>query len=309
MDRLEVMQAYVRLVELGSFSAVAAELRVQQSTISKWIAALEEELGATLVERTTRQRRVTEAGQLCYDRARELLAGYEDLQASISARGGGDLEGRLRVSVPVVFGRLFVLPLCAAFMERHRRLEVELIFDDRYVKLLEGGFDVAVRVGRPLDSSYRARQLAETDRVLVCAPGYLEGRRRPRRPSDLEAHECLRHSGLDTPAIWQFRRAGKDQRATVRGRFAANNSEAVLELAREGLGVALLARWLVAPSLADGSLVALLRGYRAPPAPIQALLPPSGHLHPRVRAFVEHLAEELPRRVAATPGAGETRSA
>ncbi len=290
MDRLAAMQAFVRLVEVGSFSTVAEELRIKQSTVSKWVAALEEELGTQLVERTTRRQRVTEPGQRFYERARELLAAYEEVSTELQERAP-EPRGRLRVSVPTVFGRLHVVPHLATFMGRHRQLELELVFSDRYVNLVEEGIDVAIRVGLPADSSFRARKLGETRRHLVASPAYLKQHPAPRSPKELRHHACLLHTGLRTGDIWTFRRGSRLVRAPVRGRFSANNSEALLAMARSGHGVALLAEWLVDTDLRGGRLVALLPEYEPPPAPIQALIPPGKHAPPRVRAFIDFLAE------------------
>lgn len=300
MDRLAAMHAFVRLVEVGRFSAVAEELRVKQSTVSKWLAALEEELGAQLVERTTRSQRVTERGRLFYQRAKDMLATYDETAAELASRDG-ELRGRLRINAPVVFGRLFVAPHVARFLRRHRALEIELVLDDRYVNLVEEGFDVAFRTGIPADSTLRARKLAEPPRRLVASPGYVEAASPLRKPADLARHACLLHTGLQTRQTWVFRREGRAYHVPVRGRFSANNSEALLLMARSGLGVALLASWLVDADVRAGRLTVLLPGYELPPAPVQALLPPGRHVHPRVRAFLDHMAAAL---AAALPAGG-----
>ncbi len=292
MDRLAAMHGFVRLVEVGTFSAVAAELRIKQSTVSKWIAALERELGAQLIERTTRSQRVTEPGRLFYQRAKEILAAYEDTAAELHSRDA-ELRGRIRINAPVVFGRLFVVPQVARFLRRHRQLEIEIVFDDRYVNLVEEGFDLAFRTGIPTDSSLRVRKLADPPRRLVASPGYLQSSPPPRAPGDLAEHACLLHTGLQTRQTWVLRRGGKEHAVPVRGRFAANNSDALLVMARSGLGIALLASWLVDGDVRAGRLVTLLPGYELPAAPVQALLPPGRHTHPRVRAFLDHMAEAL----------------
>lgn len=292
MDHVAALRAFVRLVDLGSFTAVAKEQRIKQSTVSKWLAALEDELGVTLIERTTRRRRVTDDGELLYDRAQQILGLYDDVKAELREQSG-ILRGRLRVSVPVVFGRLHVVPHLPVFATRHPELEIELSFDDRYVNLLAGGIDVAIRVGTPEDSTFRARTLASTSRRLVASPGYLERAPELRAPSDLTAHACLLHTGLSSGARWTFRRAGRAHAARVRGRLSANNSEALCTLACEGLGIARLASWLVDGPIAEGRLVPLLPEFELPSAPIQALLSPGRWVHPRVRAFVDHMHEAM----------------
>ncbi|MBH23986.1 MAG: LysR family transcriptional regulator [Myxococcales bacterium] len=291
MDRLTLLHAFVRLVELGTFTAVADEMRVKQSTVSKWIAELEERLGVQLIERTTRTRRVTEAGELFYERARELLSAWESATAEVQEQAP-ELRGRLRVSVPVVFGRLFVVPRVADFLQRHEAIEVELLYSDRYVNLIEERIDVAIRVGLPEDSSLTSRKLAETGRHLVASPEYVARRGAPERPSDLKEHTCLLHTGLSNGDVWSFGLpGGGEERARVRGRIAANNSEALLYMARRGFGVALLATWLVRDALDAGELVELLPNLTRPPAPICALMPPRRFVHPRVRRFIDFMVD------------------
>lgn len=289
MDRLDAMRAFVRLVELGSFTRVAAEMRVKQSTVSKWIGRLEDRLGARLVERTSRTRRITESGRLFYARARSILAAYDATEAELLARAP-TLTGRLRVSAPVVFGQRHIVPLVPGFLEAHPGVELDLALDDRYVRLLEDGFDVAIRVGTPVDSSLRCRTLGRTARHVVAAPAYLARRSTPAAPGDLAAHDALLHSGV---AEWRFERGGRRHPAAVRARFTANSSEALRALAVAGHGLAMLATWLVADDLAAGRLVEVLAGFALPEAPIQALTPPGGPPHPRTVAFVAHVAEGL----------------
>ncbi|ACY14051.1 LysR family transcriptional regulator [Haliangium ochraceum] len=294
MDRLTAMNAFVRVVELGSFSAAAADLRVEQSTVSKWIAALEDELAARLIDRTTRQRRVTEAGQRFYQRAREIATSYAAAAAEV--QDDERPRGRLRVSAPVVFGRLFVVPAAVRFLRRYPEVELDLRMSDRYVDLVEGGFDLAVRVGAPLDSSLRARTLARSRRHLVATPRYLARCGTPERPRQLSVHACLVHSGLAPGSPWVFRRGSRTQRVRVSARFAADNSEALLAMARASLGVAVLADWLVARDLERGRLVSLLPEYELPAAPVQALSAPGRRATPTVRAFADVLADFLAAR-------------
>ncbi len=306
MDRIDAMNAFVRVVDTGSFSRAAEALRIEQSTVSKRVAALEEELGRTLIQRTTRQQQVTDAGRLFYARAVELLALYDATTTELTRDTA--LSGHLTASVPVVFGQRFVVPFVARFLKRHPEIDLELRFSDRYVNLLDDNVDVAIRVGTPADSSFRARTIAEAGRVLVASPGYLARRGTPKRPEQLADHACLRHTGLPA-STWTFERRGAPVRARVHGRFTADHSEALLALARAGFGLALLADWLVAEDVKKGRLVALFGAkgspYRTTPAPVQAVFPPTrsgaprAAVHPRVRAFVDALAEHL---AAALPG-------
>lgn len=306
MDRLAAMQAYVRVVEVGSFTAVARELGTKQSTVSKWIAEPEEELGVTLVERTTRRRRVTEAGELFYDRAREILATWDDVAVALQ-RNATVLEGRIRMSLPVVFGRLFVVPALPAFLERHPGIELELVFTDRYLDLLTDRIDVAVRVGVPADSSFRSKLLARSQRHVVASPAYLHRHGSPTAPTELADHACLFHSGLSTPEVWTFERGEARHRVAVRGRFSANNSEALMTAAVAGQGIGMLAAWLVEEHVRSGELVVLFPTWDLPPAPVQAVMPPSGQPHRRVAALVEHLRQALSQDLSASHHQGRMR--
>ncbi|MEM6531701.1 MAG: LysR family transcriptional regulator [Myxococcota bacterium] len=290
MDRLTALDAFVRLNELGSFSAVARDLRVRQSTVSKWIAELERSLGVELVQRSTRSLRITVAGEQLLGDARELLTAYAGIVDRLGRRA---LAGRMRVSVPVVFGRLFVIDQVDAFLATHPELEIELQFADRYVNLIEENVDLAIRVGTPVDSNYRSHALGTTRRHLVASPYYLRQSGEIRTPIDLKNHQCLSHSGLVSGEIWRFKLSDKETVVNVRGRFVANNSEALLTMALRGHGIALLADWLVHDALASGDLVSILNQYDLPPAPIRALTAPTRFPSQRASAFIEHLKRSM----------------
>lgn len=300
MDRLDALRLFSRLAERGSFSAAARELKVKQSTASKWVAELESALGTTLVERTTRSVRITESGQRLLVRARDVLVAFDELSAEFEQRAPAP-RGHVRMTIPVVFGRLFVVPAVGDFLKRYPDVNAELVFNDRYVNLVDEGFDLAIRVGLPTDTTARGRKIAESVRVLVGAPAYLKTQGKPRTPDDLRQHECLVHGDVSTPVTWRF---GKDTEKSapipVRGRFAANNSEAVAQMARKGLGLALLADWLVAEDIRRGRLVPLLREYAAPPAPVYALTPPGRFPSTTVRVLSDHLAEAIPAHLSAS---------
>jgi len=304
MDRLTTLRAYSRLVELESFSRVAKELRVKQSTVSKWIAALEEDLGVRLVDRTTRSFHVTEAGNRFYQRASAIVSDYEDAVGEVREEASA-LRGRIRMSVPVVFGQRFIVPAITRFLVEHEHIELELVFGDRYVNLVEEGFDLVIRVGIPVDSALRSHTLGEGRRYLVAAPSYLERYGTPSDPRDLENHQCLIHTERSTWVAWSFKRGKKSQQVRASGRVSANHSESTLYMARAGLGVALLASWFVEPDLRSGRLVALLPSHALPLAPVRALTPPGKLLASRVRVLIEHIREDLGFTLARTSPAPE----
>ncbi|NOU30698.1 MAG: LysR family transcriptional regulator [Polyangiaceae bacterium] len=290
LDRLDALRLFVRLRERGSFSAAARDLRIKQSTASKWVAELEEELGVGLVERTTRAIRITEAGQRFARRAVEILDAVDETTRELSDLGEREPSGRVRVSAPVVYGRLFVAPLMAKFLKHHPRVEAELVLSDRYVNLVEEGFDLAIRVGVPADTSARGRKLADSARRLVASPAYVEKHGAPKTPKELERHPCLTHSEAFAGAIWRFRLGpGREVPVAVRGPLSSNNSDVALEMARRGLGIALLADWLVAADLRANKLVELLPDHQAPPAPVFAVTPASRFVAAPVRALLDAL--------------------
>ncbi len=296
MDKLERLRAFVRLVERGSFSAVAAELGVGQSTVSKWLASLEDELDARLLDRTTRSHRVTEAGERLYPRARAAVAAY-DAALSDDDPGASAWTGRIRLSLPVVFGRMHLVPIVVDFLRAHPGLHLDMSFADHYVNLVEQGFDAAVRVGATVDSSLRSHALGDCARRLVAAPGYLADAGMPRRPDDLTAHECLVHVDGSASTTWRLTKAGGTSRVRVGGRVRASNSAVTRQLALDGFGIAMLASWLVDADLATGRLVQVLPSYRPPRAPIRALTAPGRHLPRHTRALLDALREGLARRL------------
>lgn len=286
MDRLALLQGFVRVVELGSITAAAHDARVTQSTMSKRLAALERELGTPLVDRSTRRMRLTDAGRVLAEHAGELLDGWEATVAAVREEVPR-LAGRLRISLPAVFGTRHVVPLLGSFLDAHPEIEAELLFADRYVDLLGEDVHVAIRVGASVPSTLRARRLGGTPRRLVASPRYLAARGTPRTPRDLRDHRALLHTSASswTITLWDI-----TSRVPLASALRADNSEAIRQLAVQGQGIAMLAAWLVDEDLARGDLVAVLPDAVLPPAPIRALLPPSRTVPQRVTALLDHLA-------------------
>jgi DNA-binding transcriptional LysR family regulator len=181
MDRIDAMRLFVRLAERGTFSAAAKDLKIKQSTASKWVAGLEAQLDVALVERTTRSLHLTDAGRRFLTHSAQVLAAFDEMTRELREQTP-EPSGRVRLSVPVVFGRLFVVPPVAEFLHKHPKVDVELRFDDRYVNLVDERFDLAVRVGVPTDTSARGRKLADGRRHLVASSAYLNAHGRPQAP-------------------------------------------------------------------------------------------------------------------------------
>lgn len=285
MDLLHAMEVLVRVVETGSFSAAARDLRMGQPAVSKVVSALEDRLQVRLLVRTTRHLHPTEAGQAFYERARRVLS--EAREAETAARGlGKGLDGRLRISVPVTFARLHIVPKIGAFLDAHPNLSVEFVMDDRFVNLLEENIDVALRGGELSDSSLTARKLATCDRYVVASPAYLSRMGIPSAPKDLLDHTAIVYTQGLVAEEWQFRRGDTDTSIRIPTRISFSAAEGVREAVIAGLGVAISPRWVMEPELASGSVVPVLTDWKLPSADLWALYP-SGRLPTaKARAFV-----------------------
>ncbi len=303
MDRLLGMQTFVRVVEAGSFSAVAREQQSTQSAVSKQIAALEKVLGARLLARTTRSLALTEEGERYFEQARRLVAEIAEAESTLRA-GEQHLQGWLRVASAGVFGRLKLLPLVQSFLASHPGVKIDLRLADGFIDLVEQGIDVAVRIGELADSSLIARRVGTTRRAVVASRAYLRslpaGLTPPREPQDLLAHNCLVYSELHTRNAWTFvagpgaaAEPGAERTVRVGGNFVSNSSEAVREAVRSGLGIFNSPTWLFEDEIASGELAALLPDWTATELPIHLVSPPQRRHSAKVKAFGDHVAAAL----------------
>lgn len=293
MDRLSGMAVFVRVVEEESFSAAARVLGMSKSAVSKQVAALEERLGARLLNRTTRRLALTDAGAAFHERAARILADAEEAETAVSQLSAAP-RGVLRVNAPVTFGIQHLGPLLPAFMAAYPDLAVEVSLNDRFVDLVEEGFDVAVRVGRLPDSSLIARRLAPVRRLVVASPAYVEAHGMPTGPEDLRGHSCLHYTYQLRGDAWSL--TGPDGRVAevrVAGRLRANNGDILRAALLAGMGVAYTPSFIVGRDLAEGRLVRLLPGWEDTTAAVYAVHPHSRLVAPKVRAFVDYLAERF----------------
>lgn len=292
MDQLRALRAFCRVVEAGGFSAAAAELNVSHTVMSKQVRQLEGLLGAQLLNRTTRRLALTEAGQAYYERARRILDDLHDADLAVS-RHQAVPRGTLRINAPMAFGTLDMARWLPGFMACYPELKVDLVCNDRFVDLIEEGFDVAVRLARDMpDSSLMARKLATTDTMLVASPAYLKRCGVPRKPEDLAQHNCLTYTLVARPNEWIFASpdAG-DVTVTVSGSFQSNTGIALRSAALAGVGIATTASFIVHDDFKRGDLVPVLPAYRMRPRDIYAVYPHNRHLSPKVRAFVDYACD------------------
>lgn len=286
MDRLREMEIFVRIVETGSLSAAAVDLRVRQPAVSKTLAALEERLGVRLLVRSTRQLSPTEAGTAFYERA--LRAITEANEADSAARGAGSgLEGRLRICSPVTFGRLHVVPRLGAFLDAHPRLSLELVMDDRVVDLVTENIDAALRLGTLTDSSLTARKLAQSERFVVAAPSYLKKRGVPSSPTDLLEHDGIIYGQSSGGQEWLFRRGDSETSVRLRARLTLSAAEGVREAVLAGQGFAITSRWMFAPELTSGAVIPVLTEWTLPPMELWVIYPSGKLTSTKARVFMK----------------------
>jgi DNA-binding transcriptional LysR family regulator len=292
MDRFHAMEAFVCVVDTGSFSGAARHLGVGQPSISKLIAGLEDRLQVRLLVRSTRRLTTTEAGQIYYAHARRALD--EANEAEATARGSASgLQGKLRVCSPVTFARLHIAPVLGTFMDLHPDLRLEVVMDDAMVDLLEQNIDVAFRLGNLADSSLTARKLATSERLVLASPAYIERHGRPLTPGDLLSHEAIVYNQPVGGAVWQFRRGTAESSVTLRTRLSFTAAEGVREGVLAGLGVTMASRWMFAPELEAGRVVSLLEDWDVSPVDLWAIYPAGRLPSAKVRAFVNWLSEQL----------------
>lgn len=293
MDRFTEMTTFVSVVDAGSLSAASRQLGSSLPAVSRQLSALESRLGTRLVHRTTRKLRLTEAGEAFYGRCVRILGDVEEAEDDV-ANCHGELRGRLSLSVPVVFGRLHVIPLLPLFLTRFPHIVIDLQMDDRPVDLIGEGIDVAVRVGPPPDtSSLNARKLGRYRRVTCGTPAYLAQRGVPSLPTELADHNCLVFARDPNPE-WRFR--GEDGHTTIVRPHAvllSNNADAVREAVLAGSGLALLPTWVIQDALDDGRLETVLKAFEPAGTAVHALYPRQTRATARVRAFVDFLVSEL----------------
>ena len=294
MERLDDLTLFLRVLDQGSISAAARSLDLSPAVASQRLARLEKELGVRLLHRTTRRLHPTPEGLALAEQGRGLL---EDLDALVgSLRQSGELvSGTLTVTTSATFGRLHLSPLLLEFMALHPRVRVHVDLNDRVVDLVTAGFDLAVRVGALADSTLVARRLAPNQRVLVASPHYLALRGSPRVPADLAQHDCLILTGANgRQDRWAMGDGqGGETTVQVQGRLESNFGELLRDAAVAGSGIALHSTWHVADDLKAGRLQVLLPDYPLSATGIWAVMPQRRLVPPRVRAFVDFLADRL----------------
>lgn len=290
MDNLNAIRVFAKVAETSSFTEAAKHLALTASAVSKAITRLEQDLGVQLLHRTTRSVGLTNDGATFFVRCRQILADVDDAENAL-VRSQGEPRGRLRVHMPVGFGRRVIVPALGDFVRQHSGLVLDAELSDRIVDLAYEGIDVAVQIGQVPDARLIARRLCNLRFVACASPDYLARLGEPRTPDELDHHHCLAYVMMHTGRYreWQFVKDGQAFSKTVSGRLNINNSDSLLEAAIAGLGIVMISNFIAADALRRGELQAILTEYVALGPQVSAVYLPSKTLSPRVRSFVDFL--------------------
>ena len=291
MDRIACMKSFVRTVETGSFSAVARELETTQPTISKQIAALEEYLDVQLLIRSTRAVSLTDAGARFYEHCQRVLEAVSEAESSVGQRQKP--SGVLRVSSPVSFGQLQIVPRLKAFLDRYPDIKIDLLMTDQFVDLVEEGVDLAIRIGNVQDTSLITQRIGTTRRITVAHQSYFDRAGEPQTPEDLIHHNCIVYTRLVTGNEWHFESSKGPIKVTVSGNIQANNSVAIREAVFAGLGIAVAPIWLFGDAMHHGNLRVILKAYQPVPLAIHAVYRRGRFIPAKVRCLIDFLSSEF----------------
>lgn len=299
LDRITDLVAFIRVSDARSFTIAAEQLGMSRSAVGKCVVRLEDHLGVRLLHRTTRSVTPTDEGEAFYVRCARILADLEEVELDMASRSEQP-RGRLRLDLPVSFGRLHVLPILHRFMETWPEVVVNVTFTDRYVDLIEEGIDIAIRIGGEEDSQLVGRTLAPHRLVACASPEYLASHGVPMTPADLATHSCLAFTHGGRPTEWRFQpKARTDESETVvnaqsipvHGRFCTSNAESLRDAVLAGYGIGQLATFLVGDDLRAGRLQPILETHTLDGPPIRVVYPTGRYLSPKVRHFIDLLAE------------------
>jgi DNA-binding transcriptional LysR family regulator len=290
MDKFLEMKVFASVVDEGSFIGASERLEMSKAAVSRYVSELEGRLSVRMLNRTTRRLSMTPEGEVFYNRCKALLELLEDAESELTAKAL-EAKGTVKINVPVTFGNMHLAPLWGAFMERHPKVQLEVVLSDRVVDLVDEGFDLALRIARLPSSTLISRKLASTRMVLCATPGYLKAHGNPQSPADLAAHKIVAYTYLATKDEWEF--AGPDGPVNVKTRPAmySNSGDTCRAVALSHQGVILQPTFLIGDDLKAGTLVELMPQYRSLELGIYAIYPSRKHMLPKARLLIDYLAD------------------
>jgi DNA-binding transcriptional LysR family regulator len=292
MDRFQAMQVFVAVADSGGFAPAARTLAMSPPAVTRAIASLEERIGTRLFRRTTRSVQLTESGERFLRDSRRILTDLEEAEeAAVGSHSAP--RGALKITAPVLFGRLFVTPILTDFLDRYPLVDAQTLFVDRVVNLMDEGLDVAIRIGHLPDSSLTAVRVGSVRLVTFGAPAYLREHGRPRRPEDLAGHRLVQSRALGDGRTWPYHEDGRTIAVPVAPRLQMNTNDAVIEAVSRGWGLARLLSYQVARDVRDGYLQTILDDFEPPPLPIHIVHQEGRLVSAKLRAFVDFMAERL----------------
>jgi len=293
MDRLISMSVFAAVVEHENFTAAAEHLKISRASASKHISALEDSLGGRLLNRTTRHISLTEAGKAYYQRCKKILEDVEEAECVVTGFSA-EPRGLLRINAPMSFGIRQLGGIVSRFCQALPAIQVELSLNDRFVDIVEEGYDLVIRIARLADSSMVARKLAPCFRVLCASPSYLATQGYPSNPEELSQHSCLHYTYLESDKHWVLNAPdGTEHRVVIQPPLVANNGDALCSAAIEGLGIVMLPTFIVGDAIRAGELEIILPDYRPPDINLYSVYPSSRHLSAKVRAFIDFAIKEI----------------
>lgn len=295
MDKFNNMQVFCRIVELGTFAAVAREMNLSAMMISKYVAQLEQSLGVVLLNRTTRSLNLTEAGQAYYTRSKQLLEDLAELDES-TAQLGGSVKGVLKVSAPIDFGGLYMVPAIEAFQEQYPDVKILMSLDNKYQNLRDGLFDMVILVTDCLDPGVVARKLTETELGTYASPDYIAKHGAPKTLSELHDHRCLHYVNTPHGDYWVFDNEGKTEKIKIDWHFATNNGRALSQAATMGMGVIRAPKLSVYDYLQQDKLVEILPEYRIPSLSVYATYLQRRFYPAKLSSFVDFLIKYFAKK-------------
>ena len=292
-DEVAELQLFVQIVHAGNLSAAARALNSSPAAMSRGLSALESRLGVRLVTRTSRSFELTEEGQLFYERCARIATDIAEAEAEASSKGAA-VKGMLRIGAPMELGRRLIAPLITEFQREFPDVRVHLMLSDSGLDVIDDGLDVALRVGLPADSSLIARKILSAKRIVCASAGYFKKHGLPAKPSDLLRHDCIRLvRGRRVMDKWLFQDQGKRFEVIVNGTLSTTSGEVVHDWVRAGKGIALKAAWDLQPELATGKIVQCLSEFWCDEIDLFAICANRQHLSPRIRAFLNFVAEKI----------------
>ncbi|QUM85943.1 LysR family transcriptional regulator [Moritella sp. 28] len=291
-DNFSAIPVFVAVVEKGSFSSAAEKLGMTKSGVSKRISVLEDSLGVRLFNRTTRSITLTEAGERFSDYARNSVVIANEGFATLHNLQNTP-KGTLKINAPMTFTRLHIVPYIKEFLDSYPDVKVILSMDDRIVSIVEGGYDLGIRIGELEDSSLIAKKLADCKSVLCASPQYTSKHGIPSKPEDLSNHNCIYYSLFQAGTEWTFYKDSKKLKIEPKGNFIVNNSDAILEALLNGLGICQMPTFIVAEHLKSNKLISIMDEYTLPKHAIYAVYPERKHLPEKVRVFIEFMHNKL----------------